>query len=391
MSDSEMRPRRKRSRKVVYLGRALILVFLISLDIGMGTLVTWLIEVDIKTLEKELRVESERYHHDLRPNVQLRTMWLGWYEVTTNSLGFKDQSRREVPLQAEEERILFLGDSFTEGVGLPYEETFVGRIDAALRPKGYDALNAGVVSYSPIIYWKKAEYIIEEIGLDIDHLVVFMDISDIEDEILYELDEAGNVVASKPDSAHGFGASLEPRTLRRIVKRHSLLLRSLDVLKDTYYSGWPQTVDEMEGTYLLSDERVVWTFDDDAFASIGVKGLERATQHMAELIRLADRHDIQVYLAVYPWPTQVMRRDHPNRQTTYWRSWAEANGVPFLDATDSFVNDEDPMSVLNRYYFPGDCHFNAAGNEVIAQRFLKFWADAKVESKSPSDSHRSGP
>jgi hypothetical protein len=43
--------------------------------------------------------------------------------VFTDSLGFKDASRRAVP---DRRRILFIGDSFTEGVGLPYEQTFVG-------------------------------------------------------------------------------------------------------------------------------------------------------------------------------------------------------------------------------------------------------------------------
>ena len=74
------------------------------------------------------RIKSYYYHHDFRPLSSWYDTW-GYKKprIYTNSEGFKDKSKRK--LNFKNENILFIGDSFTEGVGLPYEESFVGIID----------------------------------------------------------------------------------------------------------------------------------------------------------------------------------------------------------------------------------------------------------------------
>ena len=69
-----------------------------------------------------------------------------------------------------------MGDSFTEGIRLNYEDTFVGLIEKELNKKNIEVLNGGRESYSPIIYWRKIKYLIEELGLDFDEVVLFIDI-----------------------------------------------------------------------------------------------------------------------------------------------------------------------------------------------------------------------
>lgn len=55
-------------------------------------------------------------------------------------------------------------------------------------------LNAAVSSYSPIIYWRKIQHLIEDRKLDFDALFVFLDLSDPQDETFYKLDSIGAVV-----------------------------------------------------------------------------------------------------------------------------------------------------------------------------------------------------
>ena len=80
-----------------------------------------------------------------------------------------------------------MGDSFVEGLGLDYDETFVGLVDSMLREgeRAIETLNAGVVSYSPKLYYLKLKGLVDS-GLKIDQAIVFVDISDIQDEIVYE-------------------------------------------------------------------------------------------------------------------------------------------------------------------------------------------------------------
>ena len=77
--------------------------------------------------------------------------------------------------------VAFIGDSFTEGVGLNYEDTFVGIIENLTQKK---ILNLGIVSSSPSLYLKKLNYILNE-GIHFDDLIVAMDLSDIYDELSY--------------------------------------------------------------------------------------------------------------------------------------------------------------------------------------------------------------
>ena len=77
---------------------------------------------------------------------------------------------------------------------MEYQNTFVGIISEQLSREKIEILNASVISYSPIIYWRKIKYLIDDIGLKFDELVVFIDISDIEDEALrYKLSENNTV------------------------------------------------------------------------------------------------------------------------------------------------------------------------------------------------------
>ena len=64
-----------------------------------------------------------------------------------------------------------------------FEESFAGQLSRAgqARSDKIEFLNAGEVSYSPSIYYKKVKYLIES-GLQFDEVVLFSDTSDVTDE-----------------------------------------------------------------------------------------------------------------------------------------------------------------------------------------------------------------
>ena len=137
--------------------------------------------------ERIPNIKSVYYHHDLVANYRGEIAWGPYkYQINTNSLGFKDNKNRTVSKVSEKYRILFIGDSFTEGVRFSYDDTFVGMIAKQLENSAYEVLNAGVSSYSPKLYYLKVKYLIEKLGLQVDEIFVYIDISDISDEIEYE-------------------------------------------------------------------------------------------------------------------------------------------------------------------------------------------------------------
>src|SRR5208337_271395 len=111
-------------------------------------------------------------HHAFRPNCTSNFHWGGsQWEFHTNSLGFRDERVREVPLADSRPRILILGDSYTEGM-IAWRDSYVGRI--AARFPQYDFLNGGVASYSPSNYLNTARMVLAT-GVEFDEVIVFID------------------------------------------------------------------------------------------------------------------------------------------------------------------------------------------------------------------------
>src|SRR5262249_47112799 len=124
------------------------------------------------------------YSHGLAPNFSGEVAWGEVrYPFFTNSVGFRDAAVRDVPHLAANRRILLIGDSFTEGHGVTFEESYAGLLYRAGKQQRIEFLNAGVESYSPTIYLAKIKFLLEQ-GFKFDEVIVFSDISDVQDEAL---------------------------------------------------------------------------------------------------------------------------------------------------------------------------------------------------------------
>jgi len=342
-------------------------LLLVATDLGFTASYQW-ISGRMAREGPRLRVRSEIFHHGFAPKISVVAEHWGPRACLyrTNSLGFRDAVVRDVPLVGSRRRILFMGDSFTEGVGVPYERTFVGLTAAALEPRGVEVLNGAVSLYSPTIYERKTRWLLEDVGLRFDELVVFIDISDILDETAYHLDQDDHVVleglvrrhaqraAERWERIHALGAL---QTLGRFLDDHTLLLaRAYDALdarlEDPLHYG------------------AGWTFDAGLMAEYGRAGLARARERMDALARLVAARGIRLTIAVYPWPDQILMRDRASLQARFWKSWADEHGVPLIDYFPVFVRDEPPRETVRRYFISGDVHWNEAGHRLVAEKLI---------------------
>ena len=326
--------------------------------------------------ERLYRIRSISHDHDLLPNASVeRATWGGrFYPVRTNSLGFRDRTVREVPL-AKHPRLLLMGDSFTEGVGLRYEDTFAARLEDELaRGDGIDVLNAGVSSYCPSIYLRKTKLLLEDTKLEFDTLAVFLDISDIHDEgdwyesVYWQDDKPppppppGTPVFEIAPAAMARADAEEGKRSPSLLWRHSLAARGLITLFGT---PPPSPVGSTHS------QRSRWTVNPVLFERYGRKGLRRCGLAMDQLVELCRAHKVAVVLVVYPWPDQIDAHDDDSVHVRYWRAWAARHDVPFFDLFPLFVNDEDKRLVYERYFLAGDCHWNPAGHRLVADEFLR--------------------
>ncbi|GAC1332657.1 MAG: hypothetical protein NVSMB26_12610 [Beijerinckiaceae bacterium] len=327
-------------------------------------------------VKSKFRIAHPVYSHTLLPNYDGEDVWgTSHAHITTNSLGFKDGAVRDVPLRSNKKRVLFLGDSFTEGIGLPYEQTFVGRF-AAHFPQ-LDVLNGAVVSYAPSVYYAKTKYLLES-GLHIDEVIVYIDISDIQDEaIAYRFDNEGNLKMGRFDdrcpevtiNAPSPPWTLGSYTLDLFYKRRFLSKFSRDLSKLSQSNLMSEG-----GPYARNMARSSWTYDANSpcYGNLGVEGgIAKAVAQMDKLYALLSERGIPLSVGVYPWPQQLLYDTENSRQARIWDDWCRSKCRRFFNHFPAFfAYKQEHETFIRDLFIWGDSHYNQLGNEILARDLI---------------------
>jgi hypothetical protein len=315
------------------------------------------------------RTANPYFDHGYRPNMAWTDRYSGETPFFSNSLAFRDGKIRDVPLVSSQPRILLMGDSFTEGVGVPWADTFAGRLQAALGPQGIEVLNAGVGSYTPVLEKIKLRYLIENVGLRFDYLVLLLDLSDIRDQLFYRETAEGRAelipygpFASQAGWGHGVEkmadfveTRLEPHFVLLGAVARNLKLVVLNVTRKELGKRGAHTY--------LPDFIQYWDQDRAPQKEIAEAGIRSLRESLGGINQLMQRHGIPWMLVIYPWPSYRASPGQTTQMQRIWREWARENKVAFLDLFPVFASLGD----FDSHYIPGDCHWNAQGHGLVAQ------------------------
>lgn len=329
--------------------------------------------INLPPVESGIREHHPYFHHGFRSSAAMVTQWGGKeYTIYTNSLGFKDDTVRSVPLQSENHRVVFMGDSFTEGIGMEHADTFVGMIAEREQGRGYEIFNAGVASYSTKLYYLKTRYLLEAVGFRFDEMYVCIDISDIRDEAVYESFHPNETLLHSDIRKAKRSIYLKDR-VKGYLKRNSvighLVLGGPGTLK-LQRAGTDKAVSASAEASASNDpyiQRDLWVYNDSLWNNWGSKGLDLSDRYTKELLELCRQNEIDVTLVIYPKPSTVAAGEISTRHTRHWHRFAGANNVPIIDVTPDFLLLGDARSVIDNYFITGDVHFNRAGNEIMAR------------------------
>ena len=321
--------------------------------------------------ESVYRIKNDIFHHSLLPSFDGIGSWGGKrYRVCTDVNGFKSNCENIFTSRTSFD-IAFIGDSFTEAIGVPYEDSFVG-LFANTNPN-LNVANLGVSSYSPTVYRAKIENFITR-GYEFNHVIVFVDISDIQDESQYFRDSNGNVLQSS-DSAVQQGALLT-RLKQYVADNFSLFAHGYRSVKQILIGDVGTS-----GNGVFALERSEWTYDSssNAYGKLGVNGsIEKALLEMTLLHELLDGENIKLSIGVYPWPAQVremmLNNSDSNLQADIWRDFCINRCDHFIDMFPRYfdlVKNSSIDDVYKRFFIQGDVHYNREGNQLIHEALLE--------------------
>jgi hypothetical protein len=329
------------------------------------------------------RISHDDYHHGLTANFEGYESWGRLREkLYTNNLGFKDGRIRDVPAVAATRRTILLGDSFTEGIGLKFEDTFAGMLSLAgqQRAEKIEFLNAAVISYSPSIYYKKIKYLLEA-GLRFDEVVVFSDLSDVQDEAIsyfcIDDDPQYRRHCTDPPAPPSAKPTLTPVPGRLAFVKSEPKLKDNFAVTDRLLQMFWYEVDLRTGSSrrfadrLHTTQRAGWTVAgakyDDVYQPLGVEGgVKRSIANMQKLADLLRSRGIGLTVVVYPWPFQLFRDDRQSRQVEIWRNFCAVNCKGFIDLFPAVFAVKDARSDWYEHLFiPGDIHYSPEGNRLL--------------------------
>lgn len=352
--------------KIIIINTFLSLVIIASLDFIYSNY--------IFKVKKNISIyqNNKQLHHELKKNFSGISKY-GYLEpfVCTNEFSLKIKCNTKTIKNYD---IGIIGDSIVEGVGLEYDQTLTGILS---KNTNFKIANLGTGSYSPIIYYQKLLNLLNE-GLTFKHVVVFIDISDIQDEFFYY--RVGNAIKSKLDNIKVYESeerdkkndfSLKAKIKKFIFNNFKISFSTISLIKRKFFISDPLKI------YKNDIPRYAWTFNKSLknFTEGEINfGINNARYYMKEIYHLLNSKGIKFSIAVYPLPQQLLYDIENNHQVKIWKKFCENKCYKFYDFNKILyktMNEMDFKKFFKEYFITYDEHFNYKGNKLLANEFIK--------------------
>jgi hypothetical protein len=340
------------------------------LVVGLGVGLPWALHKII--VGQIARVHHLTVDHRMIPNPNL--------DINTDGLRFTGEAD---DLSAEDFVVLFLGDSFTYGLLLEYEEAYPYRFEARARQRrGLEKLRAvdlGWVSSSPVLNLR----LLRDVGHKYrpDLVIYSLDMTDFRDDLHYEyaLQTEQELDTQEAALLQQFWAMHLPRFAIGVNDFATIL----DLVRFTAPSAAPTAAAAVtaepipEDRFFITNQPLEQTRHD----------IERGTMRQLAALHhyVTEELGCRFVLVVYPRAYQYSVRESPDNWEGHcyqplgpyvrepFRYFAEVRHdlpYPLVDLMPAFENtDEFPL------FFAYDPHWNAAGADFAARAVLDSLCD----------------
>lgn len=351
-----------------------IIVLLISIavaDIVIGCFLVPIIILKITGIDidqhQKIHTSHPYYNHGFNPNQTAKRKFGDiTYLIHTNSLGMIDAYPRIID-PSKKNNIVFIGDSYTEGVGVPFDKTFFGILQQQIGTTHTNMLNAGVASFSPKLYFLRVKYLIEIQKVIPSVIYCLPDFSDYGDELVYE--------DFKPNQ------SFLPIKIVRFLSDKSVIYNFYHWLlrKSFLYRLGVQEDNTASFIYSVKTNndfikrypdfleiREHWVENDNMGKPTFKKARQLAEANMDSLQNLCWKYQIELNVIGYPRKNYgTLDSVRVDEVESLWKDYCSSRNINYISLFKMIL----PLSAEDVYLQDGS-HWNEKGHEIVAKILL---------------------
>ncbi len=346
--------------------------FFLLIDLILGKFIyKKFLRKDFKDTYQDIYIKNS-YDHTLKKELDVLYGNIR-YRLCTDKNGFRTFCDNKLN-DKKSYQIAILGDSFTEGVGLSYEDTFVGIFSKKI---GIEKVaNLGVSSYSPSIYYLKMRDLLSK-NYKFDELIVFVDLSDLVDETLCysflnnQVKRRENFNSCINAGIEGFDESLKVFFKNNLRISFEIFLITKNILTNK------SIIEKKPTNFQLNTLRSKWSYKYDRknHNNYSFKQAEKLmTDKMTLLYLLLKKNNISLSIAVYPWPSTIYYEEANNKNYLIWKKFCENKCKKFYNFNNIFfelLEKSSKNKIIEDYFIKGDVHYNHNGSKLIANELYK--------------------
>jgi hypothetical protein len=290
------------------------------------------------------------FHHVHPPNYQYKMYSpsgeFGNFLVYYDSLGRRSQLPSiSTNSNNKKKKIVFLGDSFTEALQVPYDTSFIGLF--SIKYPGIEFLNYGVGGYSPVLSYLKCKNILRSEKIFPSLVLMTLYSNDVREDSSYiskAVYNSNELVRINGGSKNSLTTNLRKLYIARMIKRISVQ-RSFETRKSlTLLNG--KVVNR-----LIEENPDI----DNTLSEV----------YILKTDSLLKQYNIPFFITAIPSRYKNFSRDIDDKLfAEKVADWANHHDIRFIDIHNRF--NKEYISSNRKFFFEIDVHANAAGHQLIA-------------------------
>ena len=354
-----------------------IILFLLLDIFFSNTFITNIIKKDCIKYIKYNSNSSNYYTYDLAKNCKAyeTKKTVKTYKVFTDNNGYRVSGKKNSNID-NGNSVVFLGDSFTYGFGLNYENSVPGILES--KKISYKTINLGVPGYSPTMLKFKLKKLLET-GVKPKKIFYLMDLTDVHDEsnrwikindidypvildteIEKEIKKVFNFKNHfKMTRLLIYNLNSFFRNIRKDLNKKKFEKKDKIIGKTLWGSFTHTSYDELDKEF--------WSKNDYKF------GLKNIMVNVKSISEMANSIGSEFYIVIYPWAETLQYGE----EYFSWQKFSDelckfSNCTKLINAFAEFNKIKNSFSYWKKeIYFLEDIHFNAKGNQLLAEVIYK--------------------